>query len=135
MFIEAGNKVDGVAHRISHDNLHIKCQSFNQDQVNTVMGLVQKFQKDCHRIFIDVRDIQNPSQTVAANFKSRLENSLVSPSQIFFKGNSGFKLAINGNRVLVQSSNPHQKPKHKKDGQHVCCGKCKHCHCHDHKES
>ena len=133
MATEAKNKINGVAHRISHDNLHIKCQSFTQDQANTVVGLVQKFQKDCHRIFIDVRDVQKPSQSVAASFKTSLQNSQVSPRQIFFKGHSGFDLATNGNRVLVLADEPKKKTQAKKEG-HVCCGKCKNCHCHDHKD-
>ena len=119
----------GVAHRISHDNLHIKCASFNQDQANTVMGLMQKFHSACRKIFIDVRDVQ-PKESVAANFKASLQKSTIAPSQIFFKGQSGFDLAINGNRILLQTAKQKKQDLPLKEAKHTCCGKCKHCHRH-----
>lgn len=118
-----------VSHRISHNNLHIKCTAFDQKEASTVMGLMQKFHENCNRIFIDVRDIAKPGNLVAQSFKKALSSCAIAPQQVIFKGQGGFDLAINGNRVLVKASEgqAHAKPKG-----HVCCGRCKNCHCHDH---
>ena len=116
-----------VFHKFSHNNLHIKCSSFGQSEANTVMGLMHTFHKECDRIFIDVREIPSPKTSVANAFKTALTNCQITPKQIFFKGQEGFNLAINGNRVLVQTGKTRPKPKG-----HTCCGKCAHCHCHDH---
>ncbi|MCR5813654.1 MAG: squalene cyclase [Desulfovibrio sp.] len=118
-----------ISHRISHNNLHIKCTAFEQQEANTVLGLMQKFHKNCQRIFIDVRDIAKPGRSVAQSFKNALSTCAIAPQQVIFKGSGGFDLAINGNRVLVKA--PAEKTKAKPKG-HVCCGRCKNCHCHDH---
>ncbi|MBQ7585076.1 MAG: squalene cyclase [Desulfovibrionaceae bacterium] len=128
MYSEDTHKLSGVEHRLSHNNLHITCQKFEEEDAQGVIGLVYKFHHNCDRIFIDVRKAETPSSKVASHFKTALAKSSVSPRQIFFKGQKGFDLAIDGNRVLLPQTTPHaDKPKH------VCCGKCAHCHCkHDH---
>ena len=118
-----------VSHRISHQNLHITCTAFDQQQAKTVMGLMQTFHQSCKRIFIDVRDITKPGSNVAQSFKKALSSCSIAPQQIFFKGSEGFDLAINGNRVLVHAPAKDARPKPKG---HVCCGRCKNCHCHKH---
>ena len=118
-----------VSHRISHHNLHITCTAFDQQQANAVMGLMQAFNQSCKRIFIDVRDISKPGYHVAQSFKKALASCSIAPQQIFFKGSEGFDLAINGNRVLIHA--PAKDGRQKSKG-HVCCGRCKNCHCHSH---
>ena len=123
---------DDVAHRISHNNLHITCKSFEEAQASHVMQLLKQFHNNCDRVFIDVRGVTTTSTQVAHNFKTALSKEPISPKQIFFKGVHGFDLAINGNRVLVQNQDPNHKAKGKG---HVCCGKCKNCHCkHEHQD-
>ncbi|MCR4666636.1 MAG: squalene cyclase [Desulfovibrio sp.] len=124
------SRLTDVSHRISHNNLHIKCKSFEEEEANLVMGLVKQFQGECERIFIDVRDISKAQSGVAQGFKHDMGSLKIQPQRVVFKGAEGFDLAINGNRILVAKNNKEQaavKPK-----KHVCCGKCAHCHCHDH---
>ena len=127
--MENNKKKEFVSHRISHNNLHIKCTALEQPQVSTVMRLVQQFHTHCDRIFIDVRDLSKPGSSVAQSFKKALSSSSVSPQQIIFKGAGGFDLAINGNRVLVNAA---QKQDNMRPKGHICCGRCKNCHCHGH---
>ncbi|MBQ7456549.1 MAG: squalene cyclase [Desulfovibrio sp.] len=120
---------NAVSHRMSHNNLHIKCAHFTETQAHTVMGLLHQFHTQCNRIFIDVEGIEQPGHSAAETFKQALSASSIAPEQIFFKGAGGFTLAINGNRVIIPKP-ASRKSEHAKG--HTCCGKCQHCHCHKH---
>lgn len=111
-----------VSHRFSHDNLHIRFNSsFDPPQASVLINLLQRYYQSCKRIFIDVREVEQPNPVAAAALKAAFLHADYEPQQIVFKGNSGFALAISGNKVLLV---PEKKP----EG-HVCRGNCAHCRC------
>lgn len=111
-----------VSHRFSHDNLHICFTSrFDPPQADVLINLLQQYYQSCKRIFIDVCEIKQPNPAAVAKLKTAFLRAAYAPQQIVFKGNSGFALAISGNKVLLV---PEKKP----EG-HVCRGNCAHCRC------
>ena len=111
-----------VSHRFSHDNLHIRFNSrFDPPQASVLINLLHRYYQSCKRIFIDVREVEQPNPVAAAALKAAFLHADYEPQQIVFKGNSGFALAISGNKVLLV---PEKKP----EG-HVCRGNCAHCRC------
>lgn len=111
-----------VSHRFSHDNLHIRFTSrFDPPQASVLINLLQRYYQSCKRIFIDVREVEQPNPVAAAALKTAFLHADYEPQQIVFKGNSGFALAVSGNKVLLV---PEKKP----EG-HVCRGNCAHCRC------
>ncbi|EFL85379.1 hypothetical protein HMPREF1022_01128 [Desulfovibrio sp. 6_1_46AFAA] len=111
-----------VSHRFSHDNLHIRFNSrFDPPQASVLINLLQRYYQSCKRIFIDVREVEQPNPVAAAALKAAFLHADYEPQQIVFKGNSGFALAVSGNKVLLV---PEKKP----EG-HVCRGNCAHCRC------
>lgn len=111
-----------VSHRFSHDNLHICFTSrFDPPQADVLINLLQQYYQSCKRIFIDVREVKQPNLAAVAILKTAFLRASYAPQQIVFKGNSGFALAISGNKVLLV---PEKKP----EG-HVCRGNCAHCRC------
>lgn len=115
----------GVSHRVSSNALHITCESFNQAQAQTVLGLLNNHPQ-CQRFFIDVQKIDLQKNNGALTFRHGLEESSIAPQLIFFKGQAGFALATNGNRVLI----PKKRSEPAKSKKHVCCGRCQNCTCH-----
>lgn len=111
-----------VSHRFSHDNLHICFTSrFDPPQAYVLINLLQQYYQSCKRIFIDVREVKQPNPTAVVILKTAFMRASYAPQQIVFKGNSGFALAVSGNKVLLV---PEKKP----EG-HVCRGNCAHCRC------
>lgn len=111
-----------VSHRFSHDNLHICFTSrFDPPQADVLINLLQQYYQSCKRIFIDVREVKQPNPAAVSILKTAFLRASYAPQQIIFKGNSGFALAISGNKVLLA---PEKKP----EG-HVCRGNCAHCRC------
>ena len=91
-----------VSHRFSHDNLHIRFNSrFDPPQASVLINLLQRYYQSCKRIFIDVREVEQPNPVAAAALKAAFLHADYEPQQIVFKGNSGFALAISGNKVLL----------------------------------
>ena len=86
-----------------------------------MINLLQRYYQSCKRIFIDVREVEQPNPVAAAALKAAFLHADYEPQQIVFKGNSGFALAVSGNKVLLV---PEKKP----EG-HVCRGNCAHCRC------
>ena len=115
----------GVTHRISHDNLHIALGGhFDQPQAEEVITLLHGNQNRCNRIFIDTRQVAQPNPAAVERFKSSLRLQGLGSGRLIFKGERGFDLAINGNRVLLL-----KKPSHDHERGHVCKGHCAHCRC------
>ena len=111
-----------VSHRFSHDNLHIRFKArFDPPPASVLINLLQRYYQSCKRIFIDVLEVEQPNPVAAAALKAAFLHADYEPQQIVFKGNSGFALAISGNKVLLV---PEKKP----EG-HVCRGNCAHCRC------
>ena len=97
-----------VSHRFSHDNLHIRFNSrFDPPQASVLINLLQRYYQSCKRIFIDVREVEQPNPVAAAALKAAFLHADYEPQQIVFKGNSGFALAVSGNKVLLV---PEKKP-------------------------
>ena len=86
-------------------------------------GLVATHERDCATFFIDVRRMEDADPEAAERLKTALRHSAVSPSRIAYKGQRGFALAVNGNKVLVPSPHHHHEPGH------VCKGNCPNCRC------
>lgn len=111
-----------VSHHFSHENLHIRLKKhFKPPQAHTLISLIQHYHQSCKRIFIDVRQVEQPDRIAATVLKTAFLNAAYEPRQIVFKGKSGFALAVNGNRVLLV---PEKKRK-----EHVCRGNCANCRC------
>ena len=111
-----------VSHRFSHDNLHIRFNSrFDPPQASVLINLLQRYYQSCKRIFIDVREVEQPNPVAAAALKAAFLHADYQPQPIELKPKSGFALAISGNKVLLV---PEKKP----EG-HVCRGNCAHCRC------
>lgn len=113
----------GLTHHFSHDNLHISLASrFDPPQASALIELLHCNQTSCKRIFIDVRGVDNPHPSAVDALKTSLLLGVPSADRIIFKGKSGFAMAVNGNRVLVEQKK-----------QHVCKGNCANCTCGHHK--
>ena len=108
-----------VTHRFSNENLHICLNDqFDPPQANAVLDLLQHNHAVCKRIFIDVRQIQNPNPSVVDTFKTSMILNGFNKKQVIFKGKSGFDMAVTGNRVIIQQ-----------EKKHVCKGNCANCKC------
>lgn len=110
----------GISHRFSQHNLHIRCGLFGVPQACSVMNLLLLYRDHCNHIFIDVREAAQPQPLAAQGFKAACRQTRLSPRQIIFKGQGGFALAVDGNRVIVlEMDSAGKKP--------GCCGKCASC--------
>jgi len=124
-----------ISHRFSNDNLHINLQQhFEAPQAAALLDLCTRYHQSCKKIFVDVRLVEKTHPGAVAAFRDASRKAPYSPQQIIFKGNSGFELAVNGNRVIVNSRKTtapvRQKHTHEHHGKgHVCCGKCANCRC------
>ncbi len=120
----------GLSHYFSHDNLHIVLDGqFEQIQADTLMEVLRGNQEHCKRIFIDVRRVAHSQPSAVTSFKSSLRLQGVGPERVYFKGNLGFDLAINGNKVLIVKKEDAILRHEKK---YVCKGNCAHCTCGHH---
>ena len=116
-----------VSHRFSHENLHIRFNTrFDPPQVDILINLLQRYHQSCKRIFIDVRQVEQPNPLAVTALKTAFLHAAYEPQRIVFKGNSGFALAVSGNRVLIVPEKKREK--------HVCRGNCANCRC-GHKKS
>ncbi|WP_022655488.1 hypothetical protein [uncultured Desulfovibrio sp.] len=111
-----------VSHRFSHENLHIRLNTrFDPPQASILISLLQRYHQSCKRIFIDVRQVEYPDPLAATALKTAFLHASYEPQRIVFKGNSGFALAVSGNRVLIVPEKKREK--------HVCRGNCANCRC------
>lgn len=112
-------QVMDLGYRFSHENLHIQINKhFDLAQAGILISLLRHYRRNCKRIFIDVRAIKAPHAAAVRALKSSFLQTDIAPDRILFKGETGFALAVNGNRVLIA---PPQK--------HSCRGNCGHCAC------
>lgn len=112
----------GVDHRVSNDNLHIRCRGFAGPQACAVLNLVRHYQASCGRIFIDLREAPRPCPQAARGWKAACRWIGVSPDRIIYKtakGGDVRALAVDGNRVIVVDHAPHGR------GRCRGCGKCR----------
>ena len=117
--------VSDVTHRFSQDNLHICLNDqFGPHQADAVIDLLRINHMNCKRIFIDVRQVNQPVPSAISTFKDSLILGGLGTERVIFKGKAGFVMAVDGNRVLIQQ-----------EKKHICKGKCGHHkkeHTHDH---
>lgn len=113
-----------LPYRISANNMHVTLEGrLSSDLAAELGGLVATHERDCATFFIDVRRMEDADPEAAERLKTALRHSAVSPSRIAYKGQRGFALAVNGNKVLVPS------PHHHHESGHVCKGNCPNCRC------
>lgn len=124
-----------VSHRVSHGNLHINVAGeFALSHVSAVHGLLERHYADCKRVFIDVRDVEGLTPLAQVHFKAGMPSLAPDPHKIFFKGKTGFDLALNGHRVLITPEAPQQHAhSHHAHGHHghghACKNNCPNCKC------
>lgn len=117
-------QVSDVTHRFSQDNLHICLNDqFGPRQADAVIDLLRINHMNCKRIFIDVRQVHQPIPSAVSTFKDSLILGGLGTEQVIFKGKTGFVMAVDGNRVLIQQ-----------EKKHVCKGNCANCKCGHHKK-
>lgn len=122
------SQASDVTHRFSHDNLHIALDThFDPPQADALISLLHGNQARCKRIFIDVRRVSHPHPLAVSALKTELRLQGLGSGRVIFKGQCGFDLAVNGNRVLLLK----ERPGHA--GGHVCKGNCAHCKCGRHR--
>lgn len=114
-----------LPYRISANNMHVSLEGrLSSDLAAELGGLMATHHEECATFFIDVRRMEDADPDAAENLKNVMRHSPVSPSRIAYKGQRGFALAVNGNKVLVPS--PHR---HRHEPGHVCKGNCPDCRC------
>ena len=120
-----------VSHRLSHGNLHINVAGeFALPHVSAVHGLLERHYADCKRVFIDVRDVASLTPLAQVHFKAVMPSLAPDSHKIFFKGKTGFDLALNGHRVLITPDAPQAKHGHNHHAHGlVCKNNCPNCKC------
>lgn len=94
---------------------------------------------DDNRLFLDLRSLHSISEQEKASLRDILSSSAIPQKSIFFKGEMGFAVAVDGNKVLIsRKKEAGMEPNAKKvlaaHGTHQCkcCGKCRTCGHHGH---
>lgn len=108
--------------RHNNDNLHVKMLGvFDGNSAHELLNLFQHEYRGAGRVFVDTAGLREVLPFGTQVFQTRLCQTPVPASQLFFKGEKGFSIAPEGSKVLLV---PDRK---KKNG---CCGACAHCTCH-----
>ena len=109
--------------RHNNDNLHVRMLGvFDGNSAHELLNLFLREYRSGGRVFVDTACVREVMPFGSKVLQARLCQTPVPASQLFFKGEKGFRIAPSGSRVLVV---PQKK---KKEG---CCGKCAHCACHN----
>ena len=110
-----------VTFRYSNDNLHVlACGMFDGNSARELLSLLSAQYNGKGRIFVDTYGLHTILPSGGELFRACLKQTSIPPSQLFFKGENGFRIAPDGSRVLVVRG----KQTHKSG-----CGKCTHCTC------
>ncbi len=117
-----------LPYRISANNMHVTLEGrLSPDLAAELGGLVATHEGKCATFFIDVRRMEDAEPGAAESLKNVMRQSPVPPHRIAYKGQRGFDLAVNGNKVLIPSPHRHREPGH------VCKGNCPNCRCRQNK--
>lgn len=155
----------GVFFRQNDSNLFVGFTREPDDAMLDAMALLlERRGASLGRLFVDVRRLATVGEQTVAGVRRILSGSPVPASRVFFKGEQGFALAQNGNKVIVyrkpegsasgngrQSLAARRRSERQAAGQgaaegHVCtckggcrdggpcCGRC-HGHAHEHEQN
>ena len=158
--MQAQGQDSGVFYRQNDSNLFV---GFTREPDDAMLGamalLLERRGASIGRLFVDVRRLVAVGEQTVAGVRRILSGSPVPASRVFFKGEQGFALAQNGNKVIVyrkpeasalgggrQSLAARRRSERQAAGQgaaegHVCTCKggcrdggpcCGRCHGHDH---
>lgn len=109
----------GIQHRESQHNLHVRVGGALRG--TTLDALLEVLRGQCPaqgKIFIDLRDVEPLEPQVCRVFRAQMQSLPLSPDHVYFKGEAGFKVANEGNRVLLIKKNKGK-----------CTGRCQGCPC------
>ena len=106
-----------VQSRESNRDLHVRLAgSFHIPAAQELGKLLRQRYTGAGRVFFDVRELDAPKAEQHTLFRQCI--GPVPPEKVYFKGELGFALAIEGSRVLLM-----------KKGSCRCQGACKTCAC------
>ena len=91
-----------VTHRESSGNLHIAITGeFNGQCAWELIRIVETYYKQPGKIFVQTRDITFIEEQALVLYKNLYNSRRIPPHNFYFKGETGFKIALNGQRVSV----------------------------------
>lgn len=109
-----------VQTRKSMGNLHVRLEGiFDRDSASSLAEMLLKEELDCHRFFIDTTGLSQVEPLGTATLHAWMQRSADLSARIFFKGQNGRQMAMEGQRVLIA----------KPSSGCGCSGKCKVCTC------
>lgn len=95
-----------VTHRESSGNLHIAITGeFNGQCAWELIRIVETYYKQPGKIFVQTRDITFIEEQALVLYKNLYNSRRIPPHNFYFKGETGFKIALNGQRVLLATKN------------------------------
>ena len=100
--MQAQGQDSGVFYRQNDSNLFVGFTREPDEAMFKAMALLlERRGPSLGRLFVDVRGLPQVGEQTAAGFRRILSGSPVPASRVFFKGEQGFALAQNGNKVIV----------------------------------
>ena len=100
--MQAQGQDSGVFYRQNDSNLFVGFTREPDEAMFKAMALLlERRGPSLGRLFVDVRGLPQVGEQTAAGFRHILSGSPVPASRVFFKGEQGFALAQNGNKVIV----------------------------------
>ena len=117
--------------RHSRNNLHISLRGqFTAQAATTLLGAVRREYRTGARIFVDTAALTSVLPEGRAAWRRVWPDSNIPTSCLFFKGEKGFSLGLDGSRVLLVKPHPKRRQDDDKTPQgHVCRGNCTNCSC------
>lgn len=111
------SELNAVSSHARNRDLHIKVEGwFEQSAANKVDALIRAHEAEGGRVFVDVRGLR-PLEPEARNlFRQSLRT--VPAQRLYFKGEEGFSIGVDGSRVLIIKKSPCR-----------CAGRCTTCAC------
>ncbi len=95
-----------VTHRESSGNLHIAITGeFNGQCAWELIRIIETYYKQPGRIFVQTQKITNVEEKGILLYKKLYNCRRVPLRNFYFKGETGFKIALDGQRVLLSKKN------------------------------
>ena len=100
--MQAQAKDGGVFYRQNESSLFVGFTREPDDaMLRSVALLLERRGASLGRLFVDVRHLQSVGESTVSGVRRVLSGSPVPASRVYFKGEQGFAIAENGNKVIV----------------------------------
>ncbi len=95
-----------ITHRQSSGNLHISIAGeFNGQCAWTLLRTIEEYYELPGRVFVQTEQISSIKEKGLLLYKQAYNSRRVPLQNFYFKGKTGFKIALDGQRVLLSKKN------------------------------